>query len=276
MKKMKILVTGAAGFLGRYLLNEFEKSKRKNLEIVAFDKKVCKKGERSFKVFCGDVTNKEDIAKAIKRASTVIHLASVIRTKNKGDYLKVNVAGTKNLVEAAEKEKVSKFIFVSSSISSKDSRDLYAKSKHLAEMIIINSNLKCYYILRPTLLYGKGDTKNLAIIAKLPVFPVFGEGKQRLQPVYTGDLAKILVKIALSKKKFKKIFFVAGQTVAYSEILKAINPKKLRIHLPLLIGKLFARSKLRTLMSDKIVESIYIWNATKIKPMPFYKGVKNL
>jgi len=87
----------------------------------------------------------------------------------------------------------------------------YYNGKGLQERALIDSGV-AYSIVRPTLVFGKGDilVNNIAwLIRRFPVFPMFGSGQYRVQPVYAEDLAGIAV---------------AGAREPESAILDAIGP----------------------------------------------------
>ena len=120
---MKILLTGAFGNVGEHTLLELSK---KDYHIRCFDikerktKKVFKIVSKkcSFETVWGDIRDKEIVNEIVKDIDCIIHLAAIIppRADDEPVYaLEVNVEGTRNLIEAASKEKkIPKFIFTSS------------------------------------------------------------------------------------------------------------------------------------------------------------------
>ncbi|MCK4972730.1 MAG: NAD(P)-dependent oxidoreductase [Candidatus Heimdallarchaeota archaeon] len=120
---MKILLTGAFGNVGEHTLVELSK---KDYQIRCFDikerktKRVHKSVSKkcSFETIWGDIRDKEIVNEIVKDIDCIIHLAAIIppRADDEPVYaLEVNVEGTRNLIEAASKEKKPpKFIFTSS------------------------------------------------------------------------------------------------------------------------------------------------------------------
>ena len=98
---MKILITGATGFVGKKLVSALENNY--NLNILS-RKKINRKN-----VFVGDLFDKNLLLEASK-VDVVIHVAGI----TKGNVMKINSLGTKNLVEACIVNNVDKFIFISS------------------------------------------------------------------------------------------------------------------------------------------------------------------
>ena len=113
----KILLTGSNGFLGCKVA---ESLARKNFQVVCFDIAANKiKKHKNLKVYIGSILNKYDLDNAIKSCNIVIHLAAMVGVdlteKKRLECLEVNINGTKNVLEAAVKKKVKKFLFSSSS-----------------------------------------------------------------------------------------------------------------------------------------------------------------
>ncbi len=120
---MKVLLTGAFGNVG---LNTIKELLKKEYEIICFDipnsknmktqKRALKCGD--FKTIWGDITNYEDVKKAVDHIDAIIHLAAIIpplSEKNPELAYRVNVKGTENLLKAAkESSKNVRFIFASS------------------------------------------------------------------------------------------------------------------------------------------------------------------
>jgi UDP-glucose 4-epimerase len=121
MEKKNILVFGAAGFMGTYLIDALSKL---NFDILASD--ISGIGEKYYKkkkihYIHVDITKKEDFNKLpLKSYNTVIHLAATqpanVSEKNYDpkDYINVNVIGTLNILEFCRKNKIKKIIYASS------------------------------------------------------------------------------------------------------------------------------------------------------------------
>ena len=264
MKKSKILITGATGNVGKalraYLTKDYDISCLTN------------EGKRFADDIIGDLNDYFSLFNATKNIDIVIHLAGVIKG-NKKLLNFVNVNGTKNLIDACEKNKVKKIIFMSS-LDIKFNTS-YGKSKLKAEEIIKNSKLK-YVILRPTTIYGEGFKTGVnsltKILRKIPIFPLPNSGQNLYQPLYVKDLI-LLIKQILDKNKFNnKIYFVGGKDIlSLSQLVNVIssNLRKRTIKIPLPI-------KSKNFKFNKICSNDNIKKDFDFDPISIKEGVKKI
>lgn len=112
-----ILVTGAAGFLGRHLIEQLKFSEPEAaLRILARGLTPWEQDSR-VEVVHGDVTRAEDVLRAAEEASEIYHLAGLV-SRDPADQevlYRTHIEGTRNVCEAARRRGVSKVVMVSSS-----------------------------------------------------------------------------------------------------------------------------------------------------------------
>ena len=235
---MKVLLTGATGFLGKYVIEEL---KNNSYQVVAFgrNEKVGKTLiDKNVEFYKGDLNNIDDLFKAAKNCLAVIHAAALSTVWGKWeDFYNVNVLGTKNVVQVCEEKKL-KLVFVSSPsiyAGAKDQLDVkedeapkenslnyYIKSKIMAENIIKNSKLN-YMIIRPRGLFGIGDTSiipRLLDLNKKMGIPLFADGKQKVDVTCVENVAYAL-RLALENEKYsRQIYNITNdEPIEFKEIL---------------------------------------------------------
>ena len=218
---MKILITGGAGFIGKYLvkyllengenvsiLDNFSNSDKKSMSL--FEK-------NGVKIFEGDITDFNDVSKAIKNQEIVIHLAAKISVlesiKNPAETFRINVNGTKNLLAICKNNNIKKVIIASSAAvygegdkkikvkeeKKKNPISPYGESKMKMEEEIEknnSSNEMDYIILRFFNIYGIGQTseyagvitKFLEKIKKNQSLTITGDGTQIRDFVSISDV----------------------------------------------------------------------------------------
>ena len=168
--KQNVLLTGATGFLGKYIIEEL-KNKDYNIIAIGRNEKIAREREtESCKFYLKDFANKESIEEIfeMQKVDIVLHCGALSSAWGKWeDFYKCNVVGTQNMAELSLKYNVKRFIYISSpSIYSekrnrqnikeneynpKNTLNYYIKSKIMSEKIVEETNKKGLYTvtLRP-------------------------------------------------------------------------------------------------------------------------------
>ena len=114
MSKSFSVVTGGTGYVGLALVKHLV-SKGENIRLFLLEDHPCLEGIECEK-FIGNICNPEDVDKCLEGAETVYHIAGVVDISGKKEELmwKVNVGGTRNIVESCKRQGVRNLIYVSS------------------------------------------------------------------------------------------------------------------------------------------------------------------
>ncbi len=284
-----ILVTGATGFLGSYIVKDLVKNKYK-VRGIARDKEKAKV-LKNVDIVYGDLLNKNDVFKALKGCKIIIHAAAVIF--GKGSDFDANVKSTKNLIEACKKLKINKFIFISSVAATTKNLGDYGRSKLECEKLLLNSGLNLT-IFQPTLIYGKESTpfnKIINFVENSPLFiPIIGNGNNKFRPVYVEDVAKLVTKAVKSDKKGS--YLVGGKNyITFNELIDSIlinrKLRKIKLHIPYSLCRLMVfilgnfSNKLpinsRSIMvfkGDSIMDISKAEKDFNYRPITFQEGIK--
>ncbi|MDD5086267.1 MAG: NAD(P)H-binding protein [Candidatus Nanoarchaeia archaeon] len=279
---MKILVTGATGFIGKNLVPKIAEKHK----VVCFVRKTSnthelEKSNVVFKV--GDLLDRSSLTDATESMDIAIHLATSHKQGNKQDLV-----AAENLIEACKENKVKKIIFLSSMAAKRKSLDDYGRIKLEIERMMRNSGLN-YTILRPSVIYSNNNLSLIGRSLKFPlIIPVIGNGNYKLNPVYIDDVTEAILRSIKSKKADRKSYDVAGgESISFNEIIKICkNEFKINkpvIHMPvsicLLIFKIFpivSPEAVKGINEDTNADTKNLEKDLKLNTMSFRQGIKNV
>ncbi|MEA2036028.1 MAG: NAD-dependent epimerase/dehydratase family protein [Nanoarchaeota archaeon] len=245
-----ILVTGAAGFIGRSLVKKLvDKGHKVKCFVLNGDNNVKKIENLPVKIVYGDILKVETIETALDKVDTVIHLAALVGSPNKSLCYKINKDGTKNVIDACKKKGVKRIIATTSVAATFKHLGAYGKTKLESEKMILSSSLDAT-LVRPTLVYGKEGLefeKIVDFVKKLPVVPMVGGGNALKQPVYVDDVASLIVNIIESKDTIGKVYPAGGpDVVTFNKLIyligEGLGKKKSIAHIPKWLCYIMAKS----------------------------------
>lgn len=169
-----------------------------------------------------------------------------IERKSKGyTFEEVDYKGTVNQVDAAKAAGVKRFVYVSGVGAAADSPYHWFRFKWMAEQHVANSGLD-WAVLRPTWVFGNGDhalNKLIGFTNFLPFLPMFGDGKQAMQPVFVDDVARAAADLATKPDVTGQVYEIGGpERMSMNEVLQtalaAKGRKRFILHQPVFVGKL--------------------------------------
>lgn len=248
----KILITGATGFLGKYLVELFY---NKGFEVLASgrNKRVGQKliKDRVDFIAC-DLSDASACHTLVNNnIDYVVHAAALSSAWGTyADFYKSNVVATENLIHACECHKVGRLVFISSPsvyTATKDQFDLkeedapptnnmnnYIKTKLMAEKKVKEANKRGLYtvVLRPRGLFGIGDPSIVPRILEVNEsmgIPLFREGAQVIDITYVENVAHSVYLAVTSQNISGQVFNITnGQPLSFKKITDLLFD-----HLPL-------------------------------------------
>ena len=221
MKMQRVLVTGGAGSLGRELVLRLVGLER---SVRVLDLPICDfspfEGMANVEIRKGDVANAGVVRRSVADVDAAVHLAALLPPASERDRdvtMTVNVEGTRNIVDALERENPGVRLILSSSVcvygdTTGDASpvtvshtvralDLYAESKIEAERIVERSTLP-YTILRIS------GIAVPAFLAPPEVWPFMRD--QRIEFISRGDVVEALSACVTRFEPVRKVLNVAG------------------------------------------------------------------
>lgn len=263
----KILITGASGFVGSFLVEE---ALAKGLEVYAGIRKTSSKNylqDPRIKFLELDFNDLAQVKKQLQSVNLnyVIHNAGVVKVNKKEEFFKYNTQMTIDLVEILQEiqPNLNKFTYISSAAAYGPADDLergfvqetdipkpidtYGESKLAAEKWLKATNNFPYLIFRPTGVYGPRETEIFTF------FKAFNQGleghigrtPQKMAFIYVKDLAKIVLDGTLSDKQQKAYFVSDGNAYPTQDLgkyAKKFLAKKpiIKINIPIGVVQLVA------------------------------------
>ncbi len=207
---MRVLVTGARGFIGSALVVA--------LEAAGYAVRGLGRGAGSMEDWRqADFAAPDSLAGVCDGCEAVIHLAGVAHTRADGkEHEAVTVAGTRALLAEAREAKVAQFLFVSS-IKVECARDAYAESRRMAEDMVRACSLPSVAIVRPALVYDAGMRGNLGRLLQVAdlLWPLpIPRGGARRSLVHRDDLVRVLV--ALLAHRARDVTYTVTDGASYT------------------------------------------------------------
>lgn len=212
----KVLVTGATGFLGKYVVEELVEH---GYQVRAFGRNRAigqSLVNASVTFIQGDLTNQEDLTKACQEMDMVVHAGALSTVWGPWeDFYQTNVLGTKYVLEACRKANIERLVYVSSPsiyAAPRDQLDIkesdapqenrlnnYIRSKLASEKLFKDYPDVSSVILRPRGLFGIGDTSILPRVLNLSQkigIPLIGDGRQLMDMTCVENVA-LAIRLAL-------------------------------------------------------------------------------
>lgn len=237
----KVLVTGATGFLGKYVVEELVEH---GYQVRAFGRnsKVGRSLENSsVSFFQGDLTKAEDVRAAFKGMDMVVHAGALSTVWGPWeDFYQANVLGTKYVLQACRQAGIQRLVYVSSpsiyaapkdqlGIKESDAPEEnnlnnYIRSKLASEKLFKDYPDVPSVILRPRGLFGIGDTSILPRVINLSQkigIPLIGDGRQLMDMTCVENVA-LAIRLALEAPEAKgEVFNITnGEPRAFRDLLE--------------------------------------------------------
>jgi len=265
---MKVIITGATGFIGRNLAESFS---AKGMEVVATGRSE-RVGqelmERGIAFRPADVRDTQGLADAIQPADCLVHCAG--KSGDWGadrDFFGTNVEGTRNCIQACRAHGITRIIFISTPsvyFNGKDrldisedeplpqrQRSVYANTKLMAEAELdaLPGEGFQVMILRPRAVFGPHDNTfvpRILMMAEKGKFPLIGGGRALVDITYVDNLTRaVMLGLAAPESAWNRAYNISnGEPVTirewFSRLLAAMGMELRPKNVPLPAAKAVA------------------------------------
>ena len=253
MKPKNILIFGCSGQIGRSIVRKLTKD---NYTVTAVTRNIHQNGiilktlgnAGFINIVEANIFDEKKIRDLFKKADICINLIGILFEQKKGNTFKnIHTVFPSILAKLCKEYNLKHFIHLSAlGINNANDSD-YAKSKLDGENEIFK-NFPLATILRPSIVYSVEDnfsTSFMTLLSRLPVFPLYYDGKTRFAPIACSDLTDTIHHV-ISKNIYSKIIECVGpEIITFKEILQRllnlINKKRILLPFPLPLAEFSAR-----------------------------------
>src|SRR5438876_4957336 len=293
----RVFVTGGTGFVGRAVIQALRAEGHTVRCLVRRGAERDRQGLGAVERIEGDVLVRKGLDADSSGCDAVMHLVGIIREQPalNATFERVHVHGTTNVLDAAVEAGVRRYVHMSALGTRPGARSRYHRTKWAAEEAVRASGL-AWTIFRPSVIYGPGDgflSLLARMVRRLPVVPVIGDGRQRLQPVPVEHVAAGFARAVSVETSVKQTYAVTGpDAVSMVELLTmigAILHRRVRIaRIPLGLMRPMARVLHRTpsfpvtpdqllmLEEDNTGDAAPFYTTFGLTPLPLAQGLRQV
>ena len=253
MKAKNCLIFGGSGQIGRNLIRKLTKN---NYTVTVVTRNIHQKSYiiktqanvGYIDIVEANIFDEKKIRELFKKADICINLIGILFEKKRGNTFKnIHSVFPSLLAKLSKEYNLKHFIHLSALGINEATDSEYAKSKLEGESKVLK-NFPLATILRPSIVYSVDDnftTNFMTLLNRLPIFPLYYEGKTKFAPIHCSDLTDI-IHYVISKNIYSKIIECVGpEIISFKDLLEKllllIGKKRLLLPFPLPLAEFSAR-----------------------------------
>jgi uncharacterized protein YbjT (DUF2867 family) len=215
-------VFGGTGFVGRRVVRHLRESGTK-VRIVSRHPGLSH--DDGIEQIAADARDRRSVEAAVAGADSVVNAISLYVEHGSDTFHSVHVETAAKIARAARQAGIRRFVHVSGIGANTASPSPYIRSRGEGEAAV-QTAFPGAVIVRPAVMFAPDDeflTAILRLLRSLPAYPIFGDGRTRLQPAYVDDVAAAVAQILRQSRKPYPVYELAGPRVyPYEELLRTI------------------------------------------------------
>ena len=207
---MNILLTGANGFIGRNIAAALTAAGHRIKPVSRHD---------GIDLAC--MTSPAHWLPHLKNIDAVINCVGIIGEQGSQRFEPLHTLAPSALFRACREAGVRRVLQISALGADETAFSAYHLSKRAADDELRSLDLD-WFVLRPSLIYGKGgkSAELFMRLSTLPLLPVIGDGLQKLQPVHISDVVDTVIRCLTSQETRKTLDILGTETVTFTEWLQ--------------------------------------------------------
>ena len=217
-----VTVFGGTGFLGRRIVHHL--SETGAMLRVASRHPGKAEGDK-VKEIAADAHDERSVEAAVAGADGVVNAISLYVEHGSDTFHSVHVETAARIASVARRVGAKRLVHLSGIGADAASPSPYIRSRGEGEAAV-QAAFPGAVIIRPAVMFASDDgfvTTILRLLRVLPAYPIFGDGRTRLQPAYADDVAAAITQVLRQSKKPSPIYELAGPRVySYEELLRTI------------------------------------------------------
>lgn len=223
-----VTVFGGTGFLGQRIVARLLEQPALRVRAVSRDPERAAPPDAHgarLEVVRGDVRDADSVAAATEGTNAVMNAVGLYVEQGDATFRAVHVNGAKRVAELSRQHGAQRLVHISGIGSDPGSSSDYVRARGKGEKAVREA-FEHATIFRPSVMFGPSDaflTTLVSMVRRLPVIPLFGDGRTRLQPVYVDDVAQAAANALAGEQQPDPIYELGGPTVfAYRDLLELV------------------------------------------------------
>jgi uncharacterized protein YbjT (DUF2867 family) len=217
-----VTVFGGTGFVGRRVAHHLRGS---GATVRIASRHPGRAEGDSLEQIAADAHDERSVEAAVVDADGVVNAISLYVEHGRDTFHSVHVEAAARIARAARRAGTKRFVHLSGLGADAGSSSPYIRSRGEGEAAV-QTAFPGAVIIRPAVMFAPDDaflTTILRLLRSLPAYPMFGDGRTRLQPAYADDVAAAIAAVVRQSKKPYPIYELAGPRVySYEELLRTI------------------------------------------------------
>ena len=215
-------VFGGTGLVGRRVVRHLRAS---SIRVRIVSRHRTRAEDDGIEQIAADAHDQRSVEAAVAGADGVVNVISLYVEHGSDTFHSVHVEAAAKIARAARQAGITRFVHISGIGANTTSPSAYIRSRGEGEAAV-QTAFPGAVIVRPAVMFAADDaflTTILRLLRSMPAYPIFGDGKTRLQPVYVNDVAAAITQILRQGQKPYPIYELAGPRVySYEELLRTI------------------------------------------------------
>jgi uncharacterized protein YbjT (DUF2867 family) len=223
-----VTVFGGTGFVGRRIV--------RHLRLHGFYVQVASRhpdrghaqrrpDDPQLRSIKADVHDEQSVADALADAYGAVNAVSLYVEQGRETFHSIHVEAAQRVAAQAQRAGVKRLVHVSGIGADARSQSLYIRKRGEGELAVREAFADAL-LIRPAVMFGPDDaflTRILKLLERFPVYPMFGDGQVRLQPVHVEDVGQAIAEILQREQTGPFMFECGGPRVySYEEFLRTV------------------------------------------------------